>query len=73
MIRASQVVVVAKNPPASAEDVKDVRGFDPWIGKIPRRRAWLPTPVFLHGESQGQRSLADRTEAHLAHTQERGD
>ena len=32
-------------------------GFDPWIGKIPWRRAWLPTPVFLPGESHGQRSL----------------
>ena len=32
-------------------------GFDPWIGKIPWRRAWQPTPVFLSGESFGQRSL----------------
>ena len=24
---------------------------DPWIGKIPWRRAWQPTPVFLSGES----------------------
>ena len=32
-------------------------GFDPWVGKIPWRRAWQPTPVFLPGESQGQRSL----------------
>ena len=31
--------------------------FDPWIGKIPWRRAWQPTPVFLPGESHGQRSL----------------
>ena len=30
----------------------------PWLGKIPWRRAWLPTPVFLPGESHGQRSLA---------------
>ena len=22
-------------------------GFDPWVGKIPWRRAWVPTPVFL--------------------------
>ena len=29
-----------------------------WVGKIPWRRAWQPTPVFLPGESQGQRSLA---------------
>ena len=33
-------------------------GFDPWVRKIPWRRAWQPTPVFLPGESQGQRSLA---------------
>ena len=31
---------------------------DPWAGKIPWRRAWHPTPVFLLGESHGQRSLA---------------
>ena len=33
-------------------------GFDPWVGKIPWRRAWQPTPVFLPEESHGQRSLA---------------
>ena len=32
--------------------------FDPWVEKIPWRREWLPTPVFLPGESRGQRSLA---------------
>ena len=32
-------------------------GFDPWVGKIPWRRKWQPTPVFFPGESQGQRSL----------------
>ena len=31
--------------------------FDPWVGKIPWRRAWQPTPVFLPGESHGQRNL----------------
>jgi len=25
--------------------------FDPWVGKIPWRRKWQPTPVFLPGES----------------------
>ena len=30
----------------------------PWVRKIPWRRAWQPTPVFLPGESHGQRSLA---------------
>ena len=32
--------------------------FDSWVRKIPWRRKWQPTPVFLPGESQGQRSLA---------------
>ena len=29
-------------------------GFDPWVRKIPWRREWQPTPVFLPGESHGQ-------------------
>ena len=33
------------------------QGFDPWIGKIPWKKKWQPTPVFLLGESYGQRSL----------------
>ena len=32
-------------------------GFDPWVRKIPWRRKWQPTPVFLPGKSHGQRSL----------------
>ena len=32
--------------------------FHPWVGKIPWRRAWQPTPVFLPGESHGQRCPA---------------
>ena len=32
-------------------------GFNPWVGKTPWRRTWQPTPVFLPGESHGQRSL----------------
>ena len=32
--------------------------FKPWVGKIPWRRAWQPSPVFLPGEFHGQRSLA---------------
>ena len=31
--------------------------FNPWVGKIPWRKEWQPTPVFLPGESHGQRSL----------------
>ena len=32
-------------------------GFHLWVGKIPWRRAWHSTPVFLTGESHGQKSL----------------
>ena len=32
--------------------------LDPWVGKIPWRRAWQSTPVFLPEESHGQRGLA---------------
>ena len=32
--------------------------FDPYVRKIPWRRAWQPTPVFLPGESHGQRRLS---------------
>ena len=47
---------MVKNPPANGRDLRD--GFDLWIGKIPWRRTWQPTPVFLPGESLGQRRLA---------------
>ena len=51
---------------------------DPWVGKIPWRRKWQPTPVFLPGEFHGQRILAgyspwgykesDMTEGHTSAT-----
>ena len=47
---------MVKNLPANAGDIR--HGFDPWVGKIPWRRAWQPTPVFLPGESHGQRGVA---------------
>ena len=51
----SQVALVVKNPSAKAGDIET------WVRslgvKIPWRRAWQPTPVFLPGESHGQRSL----------------
>ena len=46
---------VIKNLPANAGDTR--HKFNAWIGKIPWRRAWPPTPVCLLGESQGQRKL----------------
>ena len=51
------MVLVVKNPPANAGEIKNC-GCDPWVRKIPWRRARQPTPVFLCGESHGQRSLA---------------
>ena len=36
---------VVKNPPANQES-----RLDPWVGKIPWRRKWQPTPVFLPGK-----------------------
>ena len=47
---------MVKNLPVNAGDMRS--GFDPWVGKIPWRRKWQPTPVFLPGESHGQTSLA---------------
>ena len=44
---------VVKNPPASAGN-----RFNPWVRKIPWKRKWQPTPVFLPGEFHGQKSLA---------------
>ena len=36
-------------------------GLDPWVRKIPWRREWLPTLVFLPGEFHGQWSLKSQT------------
>ena len=33
--------------------------FEPWVGKIPWRRKWQPTPGLLPGKSHGQRNLVD--------------
>ena len=54
---AFQVALVVKNPQANAGMCKR-HVFDPWVRKIPWRRAWQPTPVLSRGESHGQRSLA---------------
>ena len=47
-VRASLVAQQIQNLPALQET---------WVGKIPWRREWQPTPVFLPGEFHGQRSL----------------
>ena len=44
---------MVRNLPAVQET-----GLNPWVRKIPWRREWLPSPVFLPGEFHGQRGLA---------------
>ena len=56
VIGASLVAQTVKNLPECGRP-----GFDLWIGKIRWRREWLPTPVFLPGESHGQRSQGGYT------------
>ena len=53
-IGTSLVVRMVENSPANAGDIKRYE-TDPWVEKIPWRRAWKPTPVSWPGESQGQR------------------
>ena len=48
---------MVKNPPDNARDAGDADSI-PGSGKIPWSRKWQLTPVFLPGESQGQRSVA---------------
>ena len=42
--------------------------FDPWVRKIPWKRKWQPTPVFLPGKSYGQRILAGYSLCVTSHT-----
>ena len=51
-IALAQVAHMVKNLPAMHEN-----GFDPWVEKMPWRREWQRTPIFLPGEFHGQRSL----------------
>ena len=54
--RTSQGALVVKNSLANAGDMRCE--FNLWVGKIPWRRAWQPTLVFLPEESHGQKGLA---------------
>ena len=49
--RASQVALVVQMVQRGS--------FDPWAGKIPWRRKWQPTLVFLPGKFHGQQNLVD--------------
>ena len=59
-LRDSLVAQMVKNLPAMQET--QVRS---WVGKIPWRRQWQPTPVFLPYKSNGQRNLAGYSPWHL--------
>ena len=50
-------MLIVKNPPANAGDVRDM-DLIPGSGRSPWRRAWQPTPVVSPRESVGQRPLA---------------
>ena len=54
-MRTCQVALVAKKPSTNAGDMRCE--FDPCVRKIPWRKAWQSTPVFLSGESNGQSVL----------------
>ena len=52
LVWASLVAQTVKRLPTTRETQ-----FDNWVGKIPWRRKWQPTPVFMPGKSHGPRSL----------------
>ena len=56
VLGASQVVLVVKNTPANARDIKDT-GSIPGSGRSPGEGNGNHSPVFLPGESHGQRSM----------------
>ena len=48
-VQAPQVGLMVKNRFPMQETLR----FDPWVGKIPWKRKWQPTLIFLPGESPG--------------------
>ena len=57
MFHSHMVGSVVKNPGCQCRNHRN-RRFNLWVRKIPWRRVWQPTPVFLPGESHRQRDLA---------------
>ena len=43
------------------------RGFDPWVGKIPWREKWQPTPVFLTGKKKMHKRSQESDTAERGH------
>ena len=77
--RGIQGGAVVKNLPDNTGDRRDRCEFNPYVRKIPWNRKWQPSPVFLPGKFQGQRSLegyspwgckeSDMTEGLRTHTE----
>ena len=65
MVEILQILIFLKNLISKLKirnsRFKNLHGdrFDPWVRKIPWRRKWQAAPVFLPGESHGQRRLVD--------------
>ena len=57
LVKTSPDGASGKEPACQCRRLKRLQ-FNPWVGKIPWRRDWQATPVFLPGESHGHRSLA---------------
>ena len=63
-IKTSQVARLLKNPSVHAGDIRYMGSIPAWVRKLPCRRKWPPTPVFLPGESHGQRRLVGYSSKH---------
>ena len=59
---------MVKNLPANARDIGEL-GLIPGLGRFPRRREWLPTPVLLPGKFHGKSSLVGYTVHGVAKSQ----
>ena len=58
--RASQEVVMVKSLLVNV-GYAERPAYNPWVRKIPWRRKWQTTPVFLSVESHGERNLPHKT------------
>ena len=64
LLTPTSILYISVPPPLKsgafllAQTVKNLPAMqETWVGKIPWRREWQPTPIFLPGESQGRGSL----------------
>jgi len=51
------VAIAVKKTILPMQETFKTLGFNPYVRKIPWRREWQPTPVFLPAESHGERCL----------------